>query len=202
LQNFLDADFLSIQENSEFCPMNHIKSVLVILALSASQVAVAATQGTPGPTSTGTVTINASITPEVNITNLDDFTFTATELRTALNTGADGTQFDRVCVWSNNPDRSYFITATGNGAGSAFSLTDGTRTLAYTVQWADNTAGVNMTALTSGVKSSAFRTPAITPDCGGSPRQSLRITIANAQIATMEATTTYTGVLTLLVSPT
>jgi hypothetical protein len=181
--------------------MNYVKAALVIVALSASQVSVAATQGTPGPTSTGTVTINASITPEVNITNLNDFTFTATELRTALNTGADGTQFDGVCVWSNNPDRSYFITATGNGASNAFRLSDGIRTLAYTVQWADNTAGVNMTTLTSGVKSSAFSSPAGTPDCGGSPRSSLRITIANAAIASMEATTTYTGVLTLLVSP-
>jgi hypothetical protein len=182
--------------------MKLVKSALAILALSASQVAVAATQGTPGPTSTGTVTINATITPEVNITNLNDFTFTATELRTALNTGTEASQFDRVCVWSNNPDRSYFIIATGSGASNVFSLTDGTRTLAYSVQWADNNSGVNMTALTSGAKSSAFSSPAGTPDCGGSPRQSLRITIANAAIAAMEASTAYTGVLTLLVSPT
>jgi hypothetical protein len=181
--------------------MKYLKTFFAVLALSASQSAMAATQGTPGPTSAGTVTINATITPEVNITDLNDFTFTATALRTALNTGADATQFDGVCVWSNNPGGSYFITATGNGSGNAFRLTDGTRTLTYTVQWADNSVGTNMTALTSGVKSSAFSSPAGAPDCSGSPRQSLRITIANAAIAGMEASTTYTGVLTLLVSP-
>ncbi len=177
-------------------------SISLLSALLFGSPAMAATQGTPGPTSTGTITINATITPEVNITLLDDITFDATTLRTALNTGADATKFDAVCAWSNNPDRSFFITATGDGAGNTFSLNDGTESLAYTVGFATNTAGVSPTALTPGARSPQFTTPAIAPDCAGSPRQSIVVTIANADIAAMEATTTYTGVLTLLVSPT
>ncbi len=168
------------------------------LAMLASP-AFAATQGTPGPTSTGAVTINATITPEVNITNLDDFTFDATTLRTALNTGADSNKTDAVCVWSNNVDGSYFITATGDGASNAFTLNDGTRTLAYTVAWT-GTSG-SATALTAGIKSAQFTSNATAPDCGGATTATLGIGIANAGIAAMEASTTYTGVLTLLVSP-
>lgn len=177
------------------------KLLATIAALAGfSAPAMAATQGTPGPTSTGTVTINASITPEVNITNLDDFTFEATLLRTALNTGADASKTDQVCVWSNNPDGSYFITATGNGAANAFTITDGTRTLAYNVAWTGSSGPGQ--PLSAGTKSPKFTSTAIAPDCSGSTTAILGISFANAQIAGMEATTTYTGVLTLLVSPT
>jgi len=173
---------------------------LACLALFASAVpAYAATQGTPGPTSTGTITINATITPEVSISNLNDITFDTTALRTALNTGADVNQSDPLCVWSNNPDGSYFITATGDGAANAFTLNDGTRTIAYSVSWA--TVGAEVT-LTAGQKSSKFTSNASVPNCGGSVSAAINITLANAAIAAMEATTTYAGVLTLLVSPT
>jgi len=178
--------------------MEFVKSALAILALSASQVAVAATQGTPGPTSTGTVTINATITPEVQINNLNDLTFTATELRTALNTGADAVKKDVVCGFSNNPDRSYFVTATGDGSGGAFRLTDGTRSIAYSVEYLDGFG--NGGALTAGTKSVAHRGSDF--NCGGSGNAVLTINLANSVIGSMEATTTYTGVLTLLVTPT
>ena len=170
----------------------------LLAALFFGSPAMAATQGTPGPTSTGTITINATITPEVNITNLDDITFDATQLRTALNTGATAIGFDNVCVWSNNPDRSYFITATGDGAGGVFTLNDGNRILPYSVGWA--TVG-GETILTAGQKSTGFISNATVPDCGGSSSAAINIRITNADIAAMEATTTYTGVLTLLVSP-
>jgi hypothetical protein len=168
------------------------------LAMLASPT-FAATQGTPGPTSTGTVTINASITPEVNITNLDDITFDATSLRTALNTGGDANERDSVCVWSNNVDGSYFITATGDGAGNAFTLNDGTRTLGYGVNWVDSKT--KAATLLAGTKSPVFTSSATDPDCGGGTNSELQVFIFNVTIATMEATTTYTGVLTLLVSP-
>ena len=179
--------------------MKILATAAALACLSAP--AFAATQGTPGPTSTGTVTINASITPEVNITSLDDITFTATVMRTALNTGADATGGDAFCVWSNNPDGSYFITATGNGASNAFSLTDGTRTLPYSVI-VNTAAQPSGPTLSPGVKSPKFTSPATVPDCAGATTANLLIRITNANIATMEATTTYTGVLTLLVSPT
>lgn len=178
------------------------KLLATIAALAGfSAPAMAATQGTPGPTSTGTVTINASITPEVNITNLDDITFPATSLITTINAGfASNVRDDAVCVWSNNPDGSYFITATGQGAGGTFTLTNGTDTINYGVQFGLSVA--TRTDLTAGVKSAAFRSNATQPDCGGGTTANLAISLSRAEIASMDASTTYTGVLTLLVSPT
>jgi hypothetical protein len=169
------------------------------LAMLASP-AFAATQGTPGPTSTGTVTINATITPEVNITNLDDFTFDATFLQTKLNTGSSASKSDQVCVWSNNVDGSYFVTATGDGAANAFTITNGTDSIPYNVAFAD-IPGTGNAVVTSGVKSSQLISNATAPDCGGGTNALLVIAIENAAIAQMNSGTTYTGVLTLLVSP-
>lgn len=175
------------------------KSILALALVSAATPAFAATQGTPGPTSTGTVTINASITPEVNITDLNDIAFSNQKLRTALAQGADAHGSDAVCVWSNNVDGSYYITATGDGASNAFSLTDGTKTLPYAVSWTDT--GGTATALTAGTKSAQFLSNAIQPDCAGATDATLTIAITSAGIQTMTATTTYSGVLTLLVTP-
>jgi hypothetical protein len=173
---------------------------MVALLFASAVPAYAATQGTPGPTSSGTVTINATITPEVSISNLNDITFDTTVLRTALNTGADVNQSDPLCVWSNNPDGSYFITATGDGAANAFTLNDGTRTLPYTVSFTEEVTR-RVVSITSGTKSRQFVSNASAPVCVND-NALLIVTIPNAGIAAMEATTTYTGVLTLLVSPT
>ena len=176
-----------------------LSTAAALLIYSAS--AHAATQGTPGPTSTGTITINASITPEVNISGLNDITFDATRLITALNTQADATVSDQICVWSNLPDGSFYITATGDGAANSFRLNDGTRTIEYYPFISDSVG--KSEALNAGIKSSQFTGLADFPDCSGLGfgDVTLDIVLLAADIATMEATTTYTGVLTLLVSP-
>ncbi len=172
--------------------------LVALCFLTLGSTAYAATQGTPGPTSTGTVTINASITSEVNITDLDDITFDATLLSTQLAIGAGATQSDDVCVWSNLPSGGYFITASGDGAANAFALNDGARTLAYNLDWSDN---ISTTSLSTNTKSSQFISTATQTDCGGATTASFVVTIANSEIAAMEASSNYTGVLTLLVTP-
>lgn len=162
----------------------------------------AASQGTPGATSVGSITINASVTPEVNITNLDDITFSSADLRRAVNIGTGASASDAVCVWSNNPDGSYYITAYGDGASDAFILNDGTRTISYTVTWADNaTSTTGGQQLTSATKSPQFISSATQPDCAGADTAQVGISLTATDIGAMESTTTYTGVLTLLVTP-
>ncbi|OBV10581.1 hypothetical protein [Erythrobacter dokdonensis] len=182
--------------------MRNFKLLMALAACAVAAPAIASTQGTPGPTSTGTVTINASITPEVNISNLDDFTFTATQLATAVNTGRPAGLTDDICLWTNNVDNTLFVTATGDGAGGAFTLTDGSRTLPYSVtlrviasqfQLTPGTKTRPIVISNAGVDCSAFR---------NGTNASLAIILQRDDIAAMEATTTYTGVLTLLVSPT
>ena len=83
----------------------------------------AATQGSAGSTSTGTVTINASVAARVDLTNLSDVTFNDGDLGAIANTANQATKAQNVCVWSNNPDKTYYVTANGSEFGLAYDST-------------------------------------------------------------------------------
>ena len=115
---------------------NQLLIPMLIGAALAASAAQAATQGTAGLTSTGTVTITASISPRVDITNLSDVTFADSDLGPVINTANQATKASNVCVWSNNADKSYYITASGSGTSSAFTLANSTNpVIPYEVYW-------------------------------------------------------------------
>ena len=171
--------------------------------LGLATTAQAASQGTPGTTSTGSVTINASILSRVAISNLSDLTFADADLGPAISGGTTAQKTENVCVWSNNADRSYFITASGSGAASAFTLANSTNpVIPYSVSWAQSTGQTTGSALTAATKSAKFVSNAILTNCAGGSSASLIVSIAGADAQGMLASTTYTGTLTLLVTPT
>ena len=87
---------------------------LAAFATFAAANAFAATDGTLGATSQGTLEITLTIDPLVQISALDDIPL-------GNYTGAGNmTGGDDLCVYSNNG--GYHITATGNGNGQAFEL--------------------------------------------------------------------------------
>lgn len=102
------------------------------------------------------------------------------------------------CV-GTSPIGLYRVTATGSGAGGAFTLSNGSSTLAYQVEFAGRTGG--FFALAAGVARSGFNgnTQA---QCTGLTRQNerVRITIRAADLAAAPAGT-YAGTLTLTVAP-
>jgi hypothetical protein len=158
----------------------------------------AATQGSIGPTSTGTVTINATINALVQISDLSDLTFTG------LTGAATAQQTDNVCVWSNTSSKSYTIKATGNGTANAFTLASGTNAaIPYSVAWANTAGATSGTTLTTNVASTAFTSTATLPLCnlGASPTSTLFVSIGATDQAAMVANAAYTGVLTLVVTP-
>ena len=104
-----------------------ITSAAVVTAALACVPAMAATQGTLGATSTGTVAISASVPSRARITGLEDVSFASQDPNTAASNAQD------VCVWSNTASKGYSITATGSGAGSAFTLANGGLTVPYSV---------------------------------------------------------------------
>jgi hypothetical protein len=180
----------------------HRRRVAAVLAMTCAVLpavsANAATQGQLGATSTGSITINATIAGLVQITGLADLTFSG------LNGGTDAQLTENVCVWSNTATKSYTIRATGNGATNAFTLASGTNApLPYSVAWANSAAATTGTALTTGTTSGAFTSAAILPTCGANanPSAKLFVTIAATDQDTMVANAPYTGVLTLLVTP-
>jgi hypothetical protein len=95
--------------------MPRVRKALAVAAVAtfAAGNAFAATPGTLGPTSQGTLEITLTIDPLVQISALDDIA-----LGTYVGLG-DMTGADDLCVYSNNG--GYDITATGTGAAARHS---------------------------------------------------------------------------------
>ena len=168
-----------------------------MVAAITSTSAQAATQGTLGATSTGTVTITASVPNRARITGLSDVAFTSQD----PNTTASNAQ--NACVWSNTATKGYTVTATGSGATNAFTLANGSLTVPYSVQWSATSGQTSGTALATGTASAGLVSTATQQTCASGPTttSSLVVGISTTDLGTMQATTTYTGTLTLVVTP-
>ena len=157
----------------------------------------AATQGSLGATSQGSVSISASVPSRARITGLTDVAFTNQDPGTAASNAQD------VCVWSNTATNAYTVTATGNGTASAFTLSNGTTTVPYSVAWASSSGQTSGTALTTGTASASLTSTATHQTCVSGPAASasLVIGISTADLSTMSAGSSYTGALTVLITP-
>jgi hypothetical protein len=167
------------------------------LASSLAAPALAATQGTLGATSTGNITITASVPSRAQLTGLADVNFAS------VDPTVNASNAQNVCVWSNTATKGYTIRATGDGSASAFTLTNGTNTVPYTVEWNATSGQTSGTALVTNVASATVTSTAVNPTCSSAPltTASLVVRISSANLLTMSAGTSYTGVLTLLVTP-
>jgi hypothetical protein len=161
--------------------------------------AVAATQGTPGATSTGTINVSASVASRVRISNLSDVSFSGVDVT------SDVSNAQNVCVWSNTATKAYNITATGSGTSNAFTLDGGggTSPMPYSVQWNQSSGQTSGTALTKGVALTGQVSTATNQNCANGPSSSasLIVSILAADLASAVSSTTYSGVLTLVVAP-
>lgn len=168
-----------------------------ILGVLAQGTAFAATQGTLGSTSTGSVTIGASVPNKIELTGLTDVSFTNQDPSVAASNAQN------VCVWSNTSTKGYNVTATGSGTASAFTLASGALTVPYTVQWAGSSGQTSGTALVTGTALHGLTSTATNPTCAAGPTSSasLIVNISAANLQSMAAATTYTGTLTLVVAP-
>jgi hypothetical protein len=169
--------------------------VTSIAALPAS--AIAATQGSLGATSTGSISISASVPSRARITGLNDVAFTNQDPASAATSAQD------VCVWTNTATKGYTITATGSGTASSFTLAGASMTVPYSVQWSATSGQSSGTALVNGAASAGLTSTGTQQTCSSGPSAtaSLIIGIAATDLQTMQSGTTYTGTLTLLVAP-
>ena len=92
---------------------------------------------------------------------------------------------------------------TGSGSASAFTLSDGTTTVPYSVEWASSSGQTSGTALTAGTASPSLVSTATNQNCASGPAASasLVVGITTANLSTMSDGSSYTGTLTLLVTP-
>ena len=158
---------------------------------------LAATQGSLGSTSTGSVSIGASVPNRVELSGLGDVAFTNQDPAVAASNAQN------VCVWSNTSTRGYNVTASGSGAANAFTLSNGAATVPYSVQWSGTSGQTSGTALLTGTALTGLTSTATNPTCSAGPSSSasLVIGIAATDLQSMQAATTYNGTLTLVVAP-
>ena len=159
--------------------------------------AFAATQGNLGATSNASVAIAASVPARARLSGLTDIALAG------VNPASNAVASRNLCAWSNTASKGYRITASGSGSASAFTLSSGSLTVPYTVQWnqaAGQTSGVTLTPSTA---SATFTSLATHHQCltGPTASASLVVTITSAALQTMQANTTYSGTLTLLMTP-
>jgi hypothetical protein len=160
--------------------------------------AAASTQGSLGATSTGSLTINASVPGRVRVSGLSDVTFSNAD------PSANATNAQNLCVWSNTSTRGYSITATGSGAGGAFTLANGALpTVPYAVQWASTSGQTSGTSLVAATALTGRTSTATSSDCSAGPSASasLIVSLTSATLQSMTAGITYNGTLTLVVAP-
>jgi hypothetical protein len=103
------------------------------------------------------------------------------------------------CVGTSPNNRNYLITATGSGAAAAFTITNGTTPLAYTVSYKERGSAA-WTDLTSGVASGPYQGWRLDRCQAGRERQRVRVRFFAANLIAATAGT-YNGTLYLLVAP-
>lgn len=169
----------------------------IVCAAGFAAPAHAATQGSLGATSTGTVAISASVPARARLTGLADVAFSS------VDPSAAASNAQSVCAWSNTATKSYTVTATGSGAANAFTLANGALSVPYSVQWNGSAAQTSGSALVAGTASSSFVSTATNHQCASGPSASasLIIGIGASDLQSMQAATNYTGTLTLLMTP-
>jgi spore coat protein U-like protein len=179
-----------------------VKALVLGMSLSVlmNTSAFAASDGSIGTTSTGTSTVSLTIPELIQITGMADFAFGSYS-----GTGNFDSN-DNVTI-SGNDDQAgpeYQVTATGSGAGSAFTVgrtapAAPAATIAYTVAFNDQTGTAGETGLAT--------TVALTDQTGINDELSDVAANANIHVVFLQAALraapagTYSGTLTVVVAP-
>ena len=177
--------------------MKNFIYALPLTCLIFSSIAISATDGVNGSTSTGTAEIQVTKGDGVRVSDLQDFNF-------GSGNTAPGPQFDDICIYSTTG--SYTLTASSNGNGSGgpqFRMINTTSTehIRYFVEFRDDTFSQNGTGLIHNVASATYNNAdTVSDSCSGGVNSRL---ILRIDTPTFNAATpgTYIDTLTLLVQP-
>lgn len=129
----------------------------------------------------------------VRISNLSDVSF-----NTIANVGVDQVRSQSVCAFSGLLGGRYALTASGSGAGNAFTLANGASTLAYEVQWSGTAGQSSGTNLVSGAPLTG-QTMLLSCPVLQTTNSSLIVILRGAALTTATAGD-YTGTLTIMLA--
>ena len=164
-----------------------------MLLLSFAGKTFAASDGSVGATSAGTSAVSVWIGKLIIVRDMNDFAF-------GTYSGAGNLAMnDDINVASNFPGTTYQVTITGDGSGSAFTISDGPNTIPYDVYYNDDPGLVGRVAVTSGVDLvNQDNAEDILAALTLNANLSIEMSQANLQTAVAN---TYTGTITLLFQP-
>lgn len=165
-----------------------IKAIAASSLLVASAGVFAATQGSLGATSSGSVDINVTITDVVQISGLTDANF-----GTYVAGTGDLTNNGTACVYRNGTGLYQMTVST---TGSVLEVSDGTNAIPYALT-------INGTPITaSGQVLTGQAGNAVDPTCGGGTNATIDVVIAETDLqAAPSSATAYTSTVTMLVAP-
>lgn len=133
----------------------------------------------------------------VRITKLSDVSF-----GTVSNLEADAVLGQSVCVFANTPSNGYWVTASGSGAGGAFTLASALGTMGYEVQWSQMSGQSSGVQLFPNAPLTGQTTSARHQTCNSGPPTTASLVIALRAAALSSATAgSYSGTLTLVIGP-
>lgn len=170
------------------------KSVALASALFASTGALAATDGTIGGTSEGTLNVSLTVNDRVLITGLDDIPLGAFDGTADL---VGGSTF---CVYRNGMGLYDLTVSSQNSSGTDFRAISGTNFIAYSVLVDDSAIAGDGVAVTSGTAQTDLAGHGSSTTCGGTDNASLQVTFTQGDLEAA-ASGTFTDVITLLVQP-
>ena len=174
-------------------PVTFFLLLLTVIIFFRSIVVFAATDGTLGATSTGDLSMSLSIPNLAKLTDVADLNFGT------YSGSGNPAQDDDVCVYTNNPSGQYKVTAKGSGAAFAFTMTNGTQTIPYSVKW-NTVSGTNLNfALTANTQTTTLSGANTTSQtCAGLKNANFQVTMTRAAVLSVPAGT-YTAILTLII---
>lgn len=137
-----------------------------------------------------------ALAQKVRITNISDVDFgLISDLQ------ADSRRSQNICLYSNSSGGGYSVAASGSGTGSAFTLSNGSNSLAYEVEWSDQSGQSNGTSLVPNSALTGRTSSATHQFCNSGPAAtaSLIIVLRSADLAQAREGS-YSGSLTLLIA--
>lgn len=142
---------------------------------------------------TKNLTWQMTIAPLVRVSNIDDFIFTQGDIgnsRLSLE--------DDICVYSNNKDNSYTLSATGNGSNGGFAVINNNRQIPFSVSFSDGDA---YKPLQSGVSIQNFNAFRNNFDCNSGANNNAKLKISfDASDVDHAAAGNYVGIINIQVS--
>ncbi len=158
----------------------------------------AATDGTLGATSTGSLNINVTKDARVKISGLSDL-----QKVSWVDTDGDVVLREDFCVYSTRAGGGYKVNPSGSGIANAFTIANGANLLPYSLKWNDGGAslGEPVVGLIANTLSPSFANASTgSISCGGGTTARLEVKILSTNMAAA-VDGAYAGTLTLIVSP-